>query len=56
MHNYYIKQLEKLSLKSGQVLAIQIRDEKNQTNWIDINNESAQDIINFLSNNFLDNK
>ncbi len=55
MYNYYTKQLEKLSLKSGQVLALQIRDEKNQTKWLDLNNESAQAIINFLSNNFLDN-
>lgn len=53
--NYYTRQLEKLSLKPGEVLAMQIRDEKNATKWMDLNNESAQAIINFLSNNFLDN-
>ncbi len=55
MNNYYTKQLEKLSLAPGQSLALQIRDSKGQTNWLDLNNESAQAIIDFLSNNFLDN-
>lgn len=53
--NYYEKQLASLSLAPGQALAIQIRDEKTQTKWLDINNESAQAVINFLSNNFIDN-
>ena len=53
--DYYKKQLDKLSLKPGESLALQIRDEKNATKWLDLNNESAQAIINFLSNNFLDN-
>ena len=54
--NYYKRQLDKLSLKPGETLAIKIRDEKDETKWLDLNNESAQAIIDFLSNNFLDNK
>ena len=53
--NYYEKQLDALNIQPGENLAIQITNGEKQTKWLTLGNESAQAIINFLSNNFIDN-
>ena len=52
--NYYQKQLEVIDTKNEYAPTIQIKDANgDKTKWLDINKESAQDLVVWLQNNFI---
>lgn len=51
--NYYISELEKLgNIKRGYPAKIKITHENGETKWLGLNDESATEIVKFLSENF----
>jgi len=53
--NYYVHQLNSIDLDSEYNAALQVRGPKgdNKTHWMDITDESAKEIIKWLSDNYL---
>lgn len=58
MTNYYKVQLSKIDTKSTNSPALKIEDRGmgKHTNWLDINPESAAEIIEWLQTNFILNQ
>ena len=55
--SYYKRELEQIDTKNQYAPTVQIKDANgNKTKWLDINKESAQDLVVWLQNNFILNK
>jgi uncharacterized protein (UPF0333 family) len=51
--NYYRTELEKINTKSEYPAQLKIKSESGETKWLSLNQESASEIVQFLTDKYL---